>query len=68
LAELDQAWVAFHEAKGIFENLEIQKHFNISKIHNIKHYIDSIHPWGTTDGFNSKASECLYIDFAKLDY
>ncbi|KAF8224594.1 hypothetical protein L208DRAFT_1510954 [Tricholoma matsutake] len=68
LAELDQAWVTFHEEKGIFENLEIQKHFNISKIHNIKHYVDSIHSWGTTDGFNSEASECLHIDFAKLGY
>ena len=68
LAEMDRAWVAFHEAKGIFEELEIQKHFNISKIHNIKHYIDSIRSRGTTDGFNSEASERLHIDLAKLGY
>jgi hypothetical protein len=68
LAELDRAWVAFHEGKGIFEDLEIQKHFNISKIHNIKHYVDSIRSRGTTNGFNSKASERLHIDFAKLGY
>jgi hypothetical protein len=68
LAEMDQAWVAFHEAKGIFEDLEIRKHFNISKIHNIKHYIDSIRSRGTTDGFNSEASERLHIDLAKLGY
>ena len=37
LAEMDRAWVAFHEVKGIFEDLEIWKHFNISKLHNIKH-------------------------------
>ena len=68
LAEMDRAWVAFHEAKGIFEDLEIWKHFNISKIHNIKHYIDSIHSRGTTDGFNSEATERLHIDLAKLGY
>ena len=68
LAEMDRAWVAFHEAKGIFEDLEIRKHFNISKIHNIKHYIDSIHSRGTTDGFNSEATERLHIDLAKLGY
>ena len=68
LAEMDRAWVAFHEAKGIFEDLEIRKHFNISKIHNIKHYIDSIRSRGTTDGFNSEASERLHIDLAKLGY
>ena len=68
LAEMDRAWVAFHEAKRIFEELEIWKHFNISKIHNIKHYIDSIRSRGTTDGFNSEASECLHIDLAKLGY
>ena len=65
---MDQAWVAFHKGKGIFEELEIRKHFNISKIHNIKHYIDSIRSRGTTDGFNSEASERLHIDLAKLGY
>ena len=68
LAELDWAWVAFYEGKGIFEDLEIQKHFNISKIHNIKHYVDSIFSWGTMDGFNYEASERLHIDFTKLGY
>lgn len=48
LAELDWAWVTFHEGKGIFED------------------IDSIHSRGTTDGFNSEASERLHIDFAKM--
>ena len=68
LEEMDRAWVAFHEAKDIFEDLEIRKHFNISKIHNIKHYIDSIRSRGTTDGFNSEASERLHIDLTKLGY
>ena len=36
LAEMDWAWVAFHEGKEISKALEIRKHFNISKIHNIK--------------------------------
>ena len=60
--------VAFHEGKEIFKDLEIRKHFNISKIHNIKHYINSIHSRGTTNGFNSEASERLHIDLAKLGY
>ena len=30
LAEMDRAWVAFHEGKEIFKDLEIQKQFNIS--------------------------------------
>ena len=68
LAELDWAWDTFHKGKYIFEDLEIWKHFNTRKIHNIKHYVDSICSRGTTDGFNSEASEHLHIDFTKLGY
>ena len=42
LGLLDAAWLTFHDNKHIFEDLEIRKHFNISKLHNIKHYIDVI--------------------------
>jgi hypothetical protein len=68
LAELDQAWKDFHDAKGVFVDLEIRKHFNINKLHNVKHYVESIRSRGTTDGFNSEASERLHIDYAKLGY
>ena len=35
LARLDAAWLMFHENKDVFVDLEIHKHFNISKLHNI---------------------------------
>ncbi len=49
--------VTIPKNKEIFEKLDIRKHFNISKLHNIKHYVDSIWSHGTTDGYNTKASE-----------
>jgi len=68
LAQLDLAWLTFHNNKHIFEELGICKHFNISKLHNIKHYIDVIRSHGTADGFNTEGSECLHIDLAKMGY
>ena len=65
---LDAAWLAFHDNKYIFEDLEIRKHFNISKLHNIKHYIDAIRSHGTADGFNTENTERLHIDLAKMGY
>ena len=65
---LDEAWVTFHENKQVFRDLEIREHFNISKLHNIKHYLDSIRSRGTADGFNSEGTERLHIDLAKLGY
>ncbi|KAE9388774.1 hypothetical protein BT96DRAFT_835796 [Gymnopus androsaceus JB14] len=41
---------------------------NISKVHNMKHYIKSICSWGTNDNFNSKTSEQLHIQLAKAGY
>ena len=68
LAQLDASWLMFHKNKYIFINLEICKEFNISKLHNIKHYIDSIRSWGSADGNNTEGSECLHIDLAKMGY
>ena len=68
LAQLDMAWLTFHNNKHIFEDLGIRKHFNISKLHNIKHYIDAIRSHGTADGFNTEGSERLHIDLAKMGY
>lgn len=68
LAKLDAAWLAFHQNKEAFERLEIRNHFNISKIHNIKHYPDSIRSRGTADGFNTEGTERLHIDLAKMGY
>ncbi|KAJ7876761.1 hypothetical protein B0H14DRAFT_3436508 [Mycena olivaceomarginata] len=41
-AQLDAAWAAFHKEKSIFLKLEICKHFDINKLHKLKHYVDSI--------------------------
>ncbi|KAK7433564.1 hypothetical protein VKT23_020718 [Stygiomarasmius scandens] len=68
LKAMDAAWDNFHEYKAIFEELGIRRHFNISKLHNVSHYSESIRSRGTTDGFNSESSERLHIDFAKVAY
>jgi hypothetical protein len=65
---LDEAWVALHTNKDMFVELGIQEDFNISKIHNIKHYLESIRAKGTCDGFNTEISERLHIDLAKSGY
>ncbi|KAF7336496.1 hypothetical protein MSAN_02304300 [Mycena sanguinolenta] len=68
LTELDNAWKAFHDNKDVFIDLDIRKHFNISKLHKLKHYVDSIRSRGTADGFNSEGTERLHIDLAKVGY
>jgi len=68
LAQLDAAWLLFHENKVIFEDLDIRKHFNISKLHSMKHYFDAIRFLGTADGYNTEGSERLHIDLAKVGY
>jgi hypothetical protein len=65
---LDEAWATFHKNKKVFQDLLIRNHFNISKLHNIKHYVDSIRSRGTADGFNTEGTERLHIDLAKLGY
>ncbi|KAJ6591367.1 hypothetical protein B0H10DRAFT_2167842 [Mycena sp. CBHHK59/15] len=68
LALMDAAWAAFHDNKDIFILLEICKHFDINKLHKIKHYTDSIRSRGTADGFNTENTERLHIDLAKIGY
>ncbi|KAJ7737447.1 hypothetical protein DFH07DRAFT_753069 [Mycena maculata] len=68
LARLEAAWAAFLENKSIFVELEIRKHFDINKLHKLKHYVDSIRSRGTADGFNTENTERLHIDFAKAGY
>ncbi|KAJ6564347.1 hypothetical protein B0H19DRAFT_941521 [Mycena capillaripes] len=68
LTQLDAAWLAFHDNKDVFIDLGIRKHFNISKIHKLKHYVDSIRSRGTADGFNTEGTERLHIDLAKVGY
>ncbi|KAH9481130.1 hypothetical protein JR316_0005650 [Psilocybe cubensis] len=68
LRMLDKSWLCFHQNKNIFVELELRKHFNISKLHNIRHYVDAIRSFGTLDGFNTENTERLHIDLAKVAY
>ncbi len=65
---MDDAWERFHLNKDVFEDLGIRKHFNISKLHNVKHYMDSIRSHGSADGSNTEGTERLHIDLAKMGY
>ncbi|KAJ7873970.1 hypothetical protein B0H13DRAFT_2236195 [Mycena leptocephala] len=68
LLQLEAAWLALHANKDVFVELGIREHFNISKLHKLKHYVDSIRSRGTADGFNTEGTERLHIDLAKLAY
>ncbi|KAK0490115.1 hypothetical protein EDD18DRAFT_1311102 [Armillaria luteobubalina] len=52
----------------IFIDLDTRNDFNIPKIHSMLHYTEAICSQGTTDGFNTEASERLHIDYAKIAY
>ena len=58
----------FHENKQVFIDLDIREHFNIPKVHQMLHYIQSIKSHGTADGYNTESPERLHIDYAKEAY
>jgi hypothetical protein len=60
----------FHSNKEVFINLgaRINEDFNFEKLHSFEHYADSIRRFGTTDNYNTEASERLHIDYAKDAY
>ncbi|KAI0040188.1 hypothetical protein FA95DRAFT_1585098 [Auriscalpium vulgare] len=68
LKYLDKALKRFHASKHIFEVLGIRQGFNIPKLHNLAHYVQSIKLFGTTDNTNTEATERLHIDYAKDAY
>lgn len=68
LSKLDKAWHTFHDKKAVFIDLDIRQHFNILKVHSTTYYALMIQSHGTADRFITEASECLYIDFAKVAY
>jgi hypothetical protein len=69
LEALHAAWTSFHTNKAVFSTDGPKRpHFNIPKLHNIRHYVDSIRSLGTTDGYNTENSERLHIDYAKKGY
>ncbi|KAJ7212295.1 hypothetical protein GGX14DRAFT_361880 [Mycena pura] len=65
---MDAVWAGFHADKEYFITEKIRKHFNINKLHKLKHYTDSIRSRGTTDGYSTEATERLHIDLAKVGY
>ncbi|KAJ3978234.1 hypothetical protein F5890DRAFT_1390304, partial [Lentinula detonsa] len=68
LAAMDTAWSTFHDRKDVFLELGLRTHFNISKLHNVSHYLESIRSRGTNDNFNTEFSERLHIDLSKNGY
>ncbi|GBE78714.1 hypothetical protein SCP_0116050 [Sparassis crispa] len=70
LAALQEALDGFHAHKDIFIELGArnQDHFNIPKIHAMKHYVAMIKLFGSADEFNTESPECLHIDYAKDAY
>ncbi len=65
---MEQALEDFHRHKEIFIEKGIRDQFDIPKVHSMVHYIDKIRWVGTTDGFNTEATERLHIDLAKEAY
>ncbi|KAG2137633.1 uncharacterized protein EDB93DRAFT_1322465 [Suillus bovinus] len=59
---LENALAIFHTHKDYCE------HFNIPKLHQLSHYVQSIKLFGAADGFNTELPERLHIDFAKEAY
>jgi hypothetical protein len=68
LTLLKDALTRFHDNKSIFVDLNIRNDFNIPKLHSLQHYRHSIELFGTTDNYNTEASERLHIDLAKDAY
>ena len=68
LMELANALDQFHENKNVFIDLGVRDGFNIPKIHFLRHYCEKIKLFGTTDNYNTQATERLHIDYAKEAY
>ena len=68
LVTLEHALDDFHSNKYIFEILGIRSDFNIPKLHFLVHYPQAIKLFGTTDNYNTEATERLHIDYTKDAY
>ncbi|KAG2159432.1 uncharacterized protein EDB93DRAFT_1237560 [Suillus bovinus] len=68
LKALQTALGVFHVNKDVLKELAIREHFNIPKLHQLTHYVQSIMLFGAADGFNTELPERLHIDFAKDTY
>ena len=58
----------FHSIKDAFINLRCRDHFNIPKLHSLRHYVKSIRNFGSLDGLNTEHSKRLHINYAKKAY
>lgn len=65
LVLMDDALDAWHANKNCFVESGAREDFNIPKFHSLKHYVQSIRLFGTTDNYNTEMFERLHIDFAK---
>ncbi|KAI0027825.1 hypothetical protein K488DRAFT_60342 [Vararia minispora EC-137] len=68
LHQLDDSLAAFHANKQVFIDLGVREHFNLPKLHSLRHYVHSIKMLGSADNFNTSYSERLHIDLAKSAY
>jgi hypothetical protein len=70
LGYLSDALDQFHAHKDVFINLGAHSNedFSFEKLHSLEHYVDSIRRFGTTDNYNTEASERLHINYAKDAY
>ncbi|KAH7090985.1 hypothetical protein BKA62DRAFT_626299 [Auriculariales sp. MPI-PUGE-AT-0066] len=62
---LTTALSEFHKLKRVFSIEGVRTDFNLPKLHAMQHYIECIRLFGTTDGYNTEATERLHIDLAK---
>jgi hypothetical protein len=65
LRALGDALNRFHANKDIFVDLGVQEAFKIPKLHSLRHYIKL---FGTTDNYNTQATERLHINYMKDAY
>ena len=68
LERMQDALNTFHAHKDIFAELRPDEGFNISKVHSMLHYVDSIRSLGSADGYNTESPERHHIDYAKEAY
>lgn len=68
LEALSAALDAFHDNRDVFIELGVRTGFNIPKLHFLQHYVRFIKLFGTTDNYNTEATERLHIDFTKDAY
>lgn len=68
LEMLEEALQNFEENRRVFVDLGIRDHFDIPKLHYMRHYLYFLKRYGTADNFNTEYTERLHIDMAKDAY